>query len=41
MVYPQVADLGDGLQLWRVAANILNKHLATAGKGWSTRLGLG
>jgi hypothetical protein len=23
---PQVADGGDGLQIWRVAANILNKE---------------
>jgi hypothetical protein len=26
MVRPQVADGGDGLQIWRVAANILNKQ---------------
>jgi hypothetical protein len=26
MVHPQVADGGDGLQIWRVAANILNKQ---------------
>jgi hypothetical protein len=27
MVHPQVADGGDVLQIWRVAANILNKQL--------------
>jgi hypothetical protein len=26
MAHPQVADGGDALQLWRVAANILNKQ---------------
>jgi hypothetical protein len=26
MARPQVADRGDGLQVWRVAANILNKQ---------------
>jgi hypothetical protein len=29
---PQVADRGDGLQIWRVAANILNKQSQTADK---------
>jgi hypothetical protein len=29
---PQVADEGDGLHIWRVAANILNKQLRTADK---------
>jgi hypothetical protein len=38
---PQVADGGNGLQIWRVAANILNKQSRTADKGWSSRLGLG
>jgi hypothetical protein len=32
MARPQVAD-GDGLQIWRVAANILNKQSRTADKG--------
>jgi len=27
------ADGGDGLQIWRVATNILIKQLQTAGKG--------
>jgi hypothetical protein len=30
-----------GLQIWRVAVNILNKKLQTANKGWSFRLGVG
>jgi hypothetical protein len=41
MARPQVADGGDGLQIWRVAANILNKQSRTAGRGWSSRLGVG
>jgi hypothetical protein len=35
MVRPWVADGGDGLQMWRVAANILNKQPRIADKGWS------
>jgi hypothetical protein len=31
----------NGLQLWRVAANILNKQQRTNGKGWSSSLGVG
>jgi hypothetical protein len=38
---PQVADGGDGLQIWRVAANILNKQSRTADKGLSSSLGVG
>jgi hypothetical protein len=34
MARPLVADGGEGLQIWRVAANILNKQLRTADKGW-------
>ena len=30
MARPQVADRGDGLQIWKVAANILNKQSRTA-----------
>jgi hypothetical protein len=30
--HPQVADGGDGLQIWRLAANILNKQSRTADK---------
>jgi hypothetical protein len=33
MARPQVADGGDALQLWREAANILNKQSWTADKG--------
>jgi hypothetical protein len=38
---PQVADGGDGLQIWRISANILNKQSRTADKVWSSRLGFG
>jgi hypothetical protein len=38
---PQVADGEDTLQAWRIAANILNKQLRTADKGWSSSLGVG
>jgi hypothetical protein len=31
-----IAD-GEGLQIWRVIANILIKQLRTADKGWSSR----
>jgi hypothetical protein len=41
MARPQVADGGDGLQLWRVAANIVNKQSRTADSGWSSSLGFG
>jgi hypothetical protein len=34
MARPQVADGGDGLQVWRVAANILNKQSRRADKEW-------
>jgi len=33
MVYPQAVDGGKGLQIWRVAVNILNKQWWTADKG--------
>jgi hypothetical protein len=39
MARPRVADRGDGLQIWRVAANILNKQSRTADSGWSSSLG--
>jgi hypothetical protein len=35
------ADRGDGLQIWRIAANILNKQSRTADSGWSSILGVG
>jgi hypothetical protein len=41
MARPQVADGGDGLQIRRVAANILNKQSRTADKGWSSSLEVG
>jgi hypothetical protein len=41
MVCPQVADGGDGLQIWRVAANIPYKQSRTDDKGWSSSLGVG
>jgi len=34
---PWVADSQDNLQMWRLAANILNKHSRTADNGWSSR----
>jgi hypothetical protein len=41
MVHPQVAAAEDGLQIWRVAANILNKQAWTADNGCSSKLGVG
>jgi hypothetical protein len=41
MARPRVADRGDGLQIWRVAANILNKQCQTADRGWPSSLGVG
>jgi hypothetical protein len=41
MAHPLVADRGDGLQIWRVAANILNKQSQTADSGWSSSMGVG
>jgi hypothetical protein len=41
MARPQVADGGDFLQVWRLAANMLNKQSRTADKGWSSSLGVG
>jgi hypothetical protein len=37
----RVADGRDGLQFWRLAANILNKQSRTNDKGWSSSLGVG
>jgi hypothetical protein len=37
---PRVAYRGDGLQIWRVAANILNKQSRTADSGWSSSRGV-
>jgi hypothetical protein len=41
MARTQVAVGGDGLQIWRVAAIILNKQSRTAGMGWSSSLLVG
>ena len=41
MACPQVVDKVYGLQIWRVAANILNKQLWTADKRWSSSLEFG
>jgi hypothetical protein len=41
MARPQVADGGDGLQVWRVAENILNKQSQTVDTGSSSSLGVG
>jgi hypothetical protein len=41
MARPQVADGGNGLQIWKVAENILNKHSRTADEGWFSYLGVG
>jgi hypothetical protein len=41
MARPQVPDRGDTLQIWRVAANITNKHSLTADKCGPPASGLG
>jgi hypothetical protein len=41
MARPQVADGGDGLLLWKVAASIFNKQSPTADKGWPSNFGVG
>jgi hypothetical protein len=38
MVRPQDADGGDTLQVWKVAANIMNEQSRTDDKGWSSNL---
>jgi hypothetical protein len=38
MARPEVADGGDVLQIWRVAAIILNKQSRTADREWLCRL---
>ena len=37
---PWVADGGVGLQIWRLAANILNKQSWTADQEWPSSLGV-
>jgi hypothetical protein len=41
MAHPRVADGGDGLQIWKVAAYILNKQLRTADRGGPPAWALG
>jgi hypothetical protein len=41
MVHPQVVDTGDGLQIWRVAVNVLNKESCTADRNSTSSLGVG
>jgi hypothetical protein len=41
MARPQVADRRDALQVWSVAANILNKQSRTADTWWSSSKGVG
>jgi hypothetical protein len=41
MACPQVADGGNGLQIWRIAANILNKQSQMADGGGPSALELG
>jgi hypothetical protein len=40
MVHPQVVDGGDSLQVWWVAANVLNKQSLTANRGLPSSLGV-
>jgi len=41
MAHPRVAGGGDGLQIWRVDGNVVNKQLRTTSKWWSSRLVVG
>jgi len=41
MGYPRVADGGDVLQIWTVAASILNRQSRTADKRWTSSFGVG
>jgi hypothetical protein len=41
MARPQVADGGDGLQIWTVAANILNEKSGQPTRGGPPAWGLG
>jgi hypothetical protein len=40
MACARVADAGDGLQMWKVAADILNKQSRTADMGLSSSSGV-
>jgi hypothetical protein len=39
MACPQAVDEGDNLQMWRIAANMLNKQSQPANKGVVLQLG--
>jgi hypothetical protein len=41
MARPQAVYGGEALQVWREAANVLNKQSQTADKGRSSNLGVG
>jgi hypothetical protein len=41
MACPQAEDGANGLQMWTVAANILDEQSRAADKGWSSSLGVG
>jgi hypothetical protein len=41
MVRTQVADRAEGLQIWRVSVNILNKQSQADDSGWSSSLNVG
>jgi len=41
MTCPQVAGGGYGVQIWRVAVNILDSQSWKADKGWYSSLGVG
>jgi hypothetical protein len=41
MAHLLVLDGEDSLQIWRVAANVVNKQLWTVDKGWPSSLGVG
>jgi len=41
MARPQIADGGGGLQIRKIAADILIKQSRTAGNGWYSSLGVG
>jgi hypothetical protein len=40
IAHPQITDGGDGLQVWRVAANILNKQPTRGGSPSRLDVGL-
>jgi len=38
IAHPEIVDGGDGIQIQRIDATILNKQLWTADNGWSSSL---